>query len=253
MACQWRLKYQISFPLLKLSEPWKFQKSWFCISTGKTHNSKQAIYSLIPNTVTKWVISDTIAFQRTLKYQIIFLLFKVSEPWKFQMCWFFVSTGEAHGSKQVIFSLMPNWEKTVVFDTVAYQGLLKSQISFPLLKVSEPWKFQMSSFSISTGETASSTGAKHLKYFHAQQQQQNQSQEYFKHFAPARLLSEICTHCHTVAHPSVSLPSCTGMLLKMIKTYEDIIDCSQSSSGGSKFDNVGISDSLEELSLLNGE
>ena len=31
------------------------------------------------------------------------------------------------------------------------------------------------------------------------------------------------------------------------------MDCSQGSSGGSYFVNVGISDSLEELSLLNGE
>ena len=31
------------------------------------------------------------------------------------------------------------------------------------------------------------------------------------------------------------------------------MDCSQGSSGGLDFDNVGISDSLEELSLLNGE
>ena len=31
------------------------------------------------------------------------------------------------------------------------------------------------------------------------------------------------------------------------------MDYSQGSSGGSDFDNVGISDSLEELSLLNGE
>ena len=31
------------------------------------------------------------------------------------------------------------------------------------------------------------------------------------------------------------------------------MDCSQGSSGGSNFDDVGISDSLEELSLLNGE
>ena len=37
------------------------------------------------------------------------------------------------------------------------------------------------------------------------------------------------------------------------KDKEDIMDCSQGSSGGSDFDNVGISDSLEELSLLNGE
>ena len=31
------------------------------------------------------------------------------------------------------------------------------------------------------------------------------------------------------------------------------MDCSQGSSGGPDFDYVGISDSLEELSLLNGE
>ena len=80
-----------------------------------------------------------------------------------------------------------------------------------------------------------------------------ENHEYFKHFAPARPLSERCTLHDKVAHPSVSLPSCTGMSLKMIKTKEDIMDCSQGSSGGSNFDNLGISDSLEELSLLNGE
>ena len=31
------------------------------------------------------------------------------------------------------------------------------------------------------------------------------------------------------------------------------MDCSQGSSGASDFDNMDISDSLEELSLLNGE
>ena len=31
------------------------------------------------------------------------------------------------------------------------------------------------------------------------------------------------------------------------------MDCSQGSSGGLDFDNVGISHSLQELSLLNGE
>ena len=31
------------------------------------------------------------------------------------------------------------------------------------------------------------------------------------------------------------------------------MDCSQGSPRGSNFDNVGISDSLEKLSLLNGE
>ena len=31
------------------------------------------------------------------------------------------------------------------------------------------------------------------------------------------------------------------------------MDCSQGSSGGSDFDHVGISNSLEKLSLFNGE
>ena len=39
----------------------------------------------------------------------------------------------------------------------------------------------------------------------------------------------------------------------MIKTKEDIMDCSKESSEGSEFDDVGISDSLKELSLLNGK
>ena len=39
----------------------------------------------------------------------------------------------------------------------------------------------------------------------------------------------------------------------MMKTKKHIMDCSQGSSGGSDFDNVSISDSLEEPSLLNGE
>ena len=47
---------------------------------------------------------------------------------------------------------------------------------------------------------------------------ESDNQEYFKHFAPARLLSERCTLFPKVAHPSVSLPPCTGMSLKIIKT-----------------------------------
>ena len=82
---------------------------------------------------------------------------------------------------------------------------------------------------------------------------ESDNQEHFKHFTPASLLLERCTIFHKVAHSSVSLPSCTGMSLKMIKTKKHIMDCSQGSSGGSDFDNVGISDSLEEPSLLNGE
>ena len=40
-------------------------------------------------------------------------------------------------------SLMPSWmKKWVIFDTMAYQELLKYHISFSLFKVSEPWQFQ---------------------------------------------------------------------------------------------------------------
>ena len=42
-------------------------------------------------------------------------------------------------------------------------------------------------------------------------------------------------------------------VVKMIKTYDDIMDCSQGSFESSEFDDVGISDSLEELSLLNSK
>ena len=40
-----------------------------------------------------------------------------------------------------------------MFDTMAYKGLLKYQISFPLFMVSELRKFQMSGFFIVIGET----------------------------------------------------------------------------------------------------
>ena len=43
------------------------------------------------------------------------------------------------------------------------------------------------------------------------------SQENVKHFAPARLLSQRCIFYQKVAHPSVSLLSCTGMSLKWRK------------------------------------
>ena len=49
---------------------------------------------------------------------------------------------------------MPNeMRKRVMFDTMAYQGLLEYQISFPLFIVSELWKFQMSEFFIGIRET----------------------------------------------------------------------------------------------------
>ena len=47
-------------------------------------------------------------------------------------------------------SSQTEWKKWVIFDTMAYQRLLEYQTSFHLLKLSEPWKFQMSSFCISS-------------------------------------------------------------------------------------------------------
>ena len=69
-------------------------------------------------------------------------------------CLDFATVRVKHSSKQVIFCLMPNGiKKWVMFDTVAYKGLLKYQINFPLFTVSELWKFQMSAFFIGIGET----------------------------------------------------------------------------------------------------
>ena len=47
MACQILPKYHISFLLFKVSVPWKFQMSWFCVSTNNWHSPKQEIFSLI--------------------------------------------------------------------------------------------------------------------------------------------------------------------------------------------------------------
>ena len=213
MAYQRLSKYRISFHLFKLSEPWKFQMCSFCVNTDEKHSSKQAIFSLISNWMKKWVIFDTMAYQRLSEYQIIFLLFKVSEPWKFQMSPFCISTDETQFKKAIFLSFQTEWknesyltqwhtkgfqniklvslysksmscenskclhfasvqmknivqnrpffshskqnEKWVIFDTMAYQLLLKYHISFLLSKVSKPWKFQISSFCVSTSETDS--------------------------------------------------------------------------------------------------
>ena len=57
-----------------------------------------------------------------------------------------------------------------------------------------------------------------LSIFCATTTTESDNQVYFKHFEPARLVSERCTIFHKVVHPSVFLPSCTGMSLKIIKT-----------------------------------
>ena len=123
--------------------------------------------------MTKWVIFDTMAYQTLPKSQISFPLLKVSEPWKFQMSSFCVSTDETHNLKQAIFfSFQTEWKKWVIFHTMAYQRFPAYQVSFPLFKVSELWKFQMSSFCVSKDETHSS---KQAIFFSSQTELQNES------------------------------------------------------------------------------
>ena len=51
-------------------------------------------------------------YQRLPEYQISFPLFKVSEPWKFQMSSIYVTTDEEHSSKQaILFSHSKQTEK----------------------------------------------------------------------------------------------------------------------------------------------
>ena len=101
-----------------------------CASVQIKHMVKKAIGSLIANRMEKWVIFDTMAYQRLPGYQIGFPLFPL-----------------------FIVSLIPNrMGKWVIFDTMAYQRLPEYQISFPLLKVCEPWKFHMSLFCVSSDE-----------------------------------------------------------------------------------------------------
>ena len=79
--------------------------SSFSVSTDETHSSKQAIYFLIPNRMTKRVIFDTMAYQRLLEYQIGLPLLKVNEPRKFKMLTFCISTGEYGPFSTMCFTL----------------------------------------------------------------------------------------------------------------------------------------------------
>ena len=93
----------------------------------------------MPDRMEKLVIFGIIAYKGLLKYQIRFPLFKVSEACKFQMSSFWVSTGKTNSLKKAIFfSHATLNKKSSMFDTMAYQGLLKYPISIPLFKVSDP-------------------------------------------------------------------------------------------------------------------
>ena len=101
--------------------------SSLCISSDEKHSSKQAIFSLIRNRMRKWVIFDTMAYWILPKYHISFLLFKVSEAWKFQMSSFCVSTSETHSPKQgILFShskRMKNDSFFIQWDSKGFQNI----------------------------------------------------------------------------------------------------------------------------------
>ena len=116
MAYQRLPEYQISFPLFKVSELWKFEMSSISVSTMK-HIVQKGYFFSFQTEWKKWVIFDTMAYQKLPEYQISFALFKVSELWKFQMSSFCVSTDEAHSSKKDIFSLSKQNEKNELYLT----------------------------------------------------------------------------------------------------------------------------------------
>ena len=100
--------------------------SGFYVSTAETHTSNKGIFSLMPNRTKKWIIFDTIEYQKPLNYQISFPLFKVGEPWKFQVSGFCISTGDIHTSEKGIFlSFQTEWElpKLAIFDKIAYLNM----------------------------------------------------------------------------------------------------------------------------------
>ena len=160
---QWHTKGFQNIKLVSL-----YSKSASCENSRRLHfvsvQMKNIVqnrpdFSLIGNRMKKWVIFDTMAYQILPKYHISFLLFEVSEPWKFQMSSFCVSTSETHGPKQAIFfSHSKRMKKWVIFDTMGYQRFQEYQIGLPLFKVNELQKFQMLSYCISTGETNSQCG-----------------------------------------------------------------------------------------------
>ena len=134
MAYQRLSKYQISFPLFKVGEPWKFQMSSFCVNTGETHSSKQAIfpYSKQNDKMSHIWHKHTKGFQNI---QLVSLYSK-SVSHENSKCLHFASVLMKHIVQNRPVFLIPNkMTKWVIFDTMAYQRLPKYHISFPLFKV----------------------------------------------------------------------------------------------------------------------
>ena len=163
MAYQRLSKYRISFHLFKLSEPWKFQMCSFCVNTDEKQFKTGHFFShfklnekmshIWHNGIPKaFRISNYFSFiqsQWAMKIPDVSILH--------QYRWNTVQKGH--------FSIIPNrMEKWVIFDTMAYERLPKYQISFPLFKVNELWKLQMSSFCVSSDEKHSSKQAIFLSF-----------------------------------------------------------------------------------------
>ena len=86
------------YEFLNSGDPPYFKQGHFFSHAKKNEKMNNIWHSGIPKAfkISKWVIFDTMAYQRLLKYQASFPLFKVNEPWKF------------HTSKKGIFSIIPN-------------------------------------------------------------------------------------------------------------------------------------------------
>ena len=153
MAYQRLPEYQISFPLFKVSELWKFQMSPFSVSTDETLSSKQTIF--FSHSKQNEKNESYLSQWQSKGFQNIKLVSLYSESVSHgnSKCLYFATVQMKHiVQNRPFFSYSKqNEKKLVIFDTMAYQRLPEYQISFPLFKVSEPWKFQMSSFCVSIG------------------------------------------------------------------------------------------------------
>ena len=159
MAYQRLPEYHISFPLFKVSEPWKLQMSSFCVSTDGTHCSKRAIFSHSKQNE-KNESYLTQCFIKGFQNINLVSLYSKSVSCENCKCLHFASVQMKHiVQERPFFSFQAEWKKWVIFDTMFYQRLPEYQFSFPLFKVSELWKLQMSPFCISTDEAHSSRKA----------------------------------------------------------------------------------------------
>ena len=163
--------------------------SSFCVSTDETHSSKRPFFSHSKQNekndsyLTQW---HTKGFQNIK----LVSLYSKSVSCENSKCLHFPSVQwNTKFKKAIFFSFQTEWKKWIIFDTMAYQKLPEYQISFPLFKVSELWKFQMSSFCVSTDEAHSS---KKAIFSHSKQNEKNElylTQWHTKGFQNIKLVS----------------------------------------------------------------